>query len=86
MITTKVLHSILLFQDERFKKKNRRYILILKKRARFGPKTAIFMRPKWPHLAKNKLYDIKLQKYTRLIAKNGMIWRIGSSFFKILEP
>ena len=43
------------------------------------------MQPKWPHLAKNKLYDIKLQKYTRLIAKNGMIWRIGSSVFKILE-
>ena len=44
------------------------------------------MRPKRPHLAKNKLYDIKLQNHTRLIANNYMIWRIGSSVFKILEP
>ena len=43
------------------------------------------MRPKWPRLAKNKLYDIKLQKYTSLIAKNGMICMIGSSVFKFLE-
>ena len=34
---------------------------------------------------KKKLYDMKLQNYTRLIAKNGMIWRIASSVFKILE-
>ena len=43
------------------------------------------MRPKWPNLAKNKFSDIKLQNHTRLLAKNGMIWRIGSSVFKILE-
>ena len=44
------------------------------------------MRPKWPHLAKSKLYDIKLQNHTRLLAKNYMNWRIGSGVFKILEP
>ena len=84
LITTKVLHSYFTFPRRTFKKKLGFY-LHFEKRARLCPKRAIFMRPKWLYLAKNKLYDIKLQNYTRLFAKNGMIWRIGSSVFKMLE-
>ena len=60
-------------------------MFIMKKEPDLAIKQLFFMRPKWPHLAKKILYDIKLQNYTRLLATNGMIWRIASSVFKILE-
>ena len=84
LITTKVLHSYFTFSRRTFKK-NYGSIFILKKEPDLALKQLFFTGPKWLHLEKNKLYDIKLQNYTRLIAKNGMIWRIASSVFKILE-
>ena len=44
----------------------------------------LFTGPKGRHLAKNKLYGMKLENYSCLNNKSGMIWMIGSSVIKFL--